>query len=168
MRVIYLAGPLFTEAERDWHRKTKRLLLEQASRRGEVVEILWPYELIAAEEIVALGAEARAEIFLRCKAGLDRTDLLIALLDGTQVDDGTAWEIGYFFATKAVDARIIGICTDFRRAGESEHAIVNAMVEMACDAIVNTQAGLSGAVFSSDRVRDFHGEMPDSAGVGRA
>ncbi|NCA72848.1 MAG: nucleoside 2-deoxyribosyltransferase, partial [Sphingobacteriia bacterium] len=81
MRVIYLAGPLFTEAERDWHRKTKSLLLDQASRRGEVVEILWPYELITPEEIVALGAEARAEIFLRCKAGLDRADLLIALLD---------------------------------------------------------------------------------------
>ena len=71
----------------------------------------------------------------------------LALLDGTQVDDGTAWEIGYFFATKAADAKIVGIRTDFRRAGESEHAIVNAMVEMACDVIVNTQAALPGAVF---------------------
>jgi nucleoside 2-deoxyribosyltransferase len=146
MRVIYLAGPLFTEAERDWHRKTKGLLLEQASRRGEPVEILWPYELITAEEIAALGVGSRAEIFRRCKAGLDRADLLIALLDGTQVDDGTAWEIGYFFATKA-EATIVGIRTDFRRAGESEHAIVNAMVEMACDVIVNTQAVLVERVF---------------------
>lgn len=168
MRVIYLAGPLFTEAERDWHRKTKDLLLEQASRRSEPVEILWPYELITPEEIVALGAEARAEIFLRCKAGLDRTDLLIALLDGTQVDDGTAWEIGYFFATKAADAKIVGIRTDFRRAGESEHAIVNAMVEMACDAIVNTQAVLPNAVFGSDPVLDMGGDVGESAGIGRA
>jgi nucleoside 2-deoxyribosyltransferase len=168
MRVIYLAGPLFTEAERDWHRKTKRLLLEQASRRGEAVEIIWPYELITPEEIAALGAGARAEIFGRCKAGLDRAGLLIALLDGTQVDDGTAWEIGYFFATKAADAKIVGIRTDFRRAGESEHAIVNAMVEMACDAIVNTQAELPNAVFGSDRVLDIGGEVGESAGIGRA
>jgi nucleoside 2-deoxyribosyltransferase len=158
MRVMYLAGPLFTEAERDWHRKTKRLLLEQASRRGQPVEIIWPYELITPEEIAALGAEARAEIFRRCKDGLDRAHVVIALLDGTQVDDGTAWEIGYFFATKAAQAKIIGIRTDFRRAGESEHAIVNAMVEMACDAIVNTQAALSGAVFGSDLVLDVGGE----------
>ncbi|RKT45633.1 nucleoside 2-deoxyribosyltransferase [Thiocapsa rosea] len=147
MRVIYLAGPLFTEAERDWHRKTKGLLLEQASQRGEPIEIVWPYELITPEEIAALGVGSRAEIFRRCKTELDRADVLIALLDGTQVDDGTAWEIGYFFATKAAEATIIGIRTDFRRAGESEHAIVNAMVEIACDVIVNTQAALPGAVF---------------------
>jgi nucleoside 2-deoxyribosyltransferase len=155
---MYLAGPLFTEAERDWHRKTKRLLLEQASRRGQAVEIIWPYELITPEEIAALGVGARAEIFRRCKAGLDRAHVVIALLDGTQVDDGTAWEIGYFFATKAKDAKIIGIRTDFRRAGESEQALVNAMIEMACDAIVNTQAALSGAVFGSDLVLDVSGE----------
>jgi nucleoside 2-deoxyribosyltransferase len=165
---MYLAGPLFTEAERDWHRKTKRLLLEQASRRGQAVEIIWPYELITPEEIAALGVGARAEIFRRCKAGLDRAHVVIALLDGTQVDDGTAWEIGYFFATKATEAKIIGIRTDFRRAGESEHAIVNAMVEMACDAIVNTQAALSGAVFGSDLVLDVGGELHDSAIMRRA
>ena len=34
MRVMYLAGPLFAEAERAWRRKSKHLLLEQASRRG--------------------------------------------------------------------------------------------------------------------------------------
>ncbi|MFB1511439.1 MAG: hypothetical protein AADX96_19270 [Thiocapsa sp. C3-sup] len=76
MRVIYLAGPLFTEAERDWHRKTKRLLLEQA--------------------------------------------------------------------------------------------IVNAMVEMACDAIVNTQARLQEAVFGSEAVFDIGGEVGESAAIGRA
>jgi nucleoside 2-deoxyribosyltransferase len=168
MRVIYLTGPLFTEAERDWHRKTKRLLLEQASRRGEPVEILWPYELITPEEIAALGAEARAEIFRRCKAGLDRADLLIALLDGTQVDDGTAWEIGYFFATKAADAKIVGIRTDFRRAGESEHAIVNAMVEMACDVIVTTQTALGCALFGPDLVDAGCAEVQDLAVIGRA
>jgi nucleoside 2-deoxyribosyltransferase len=168
MRVIYLAGPLFTEAERDWHRKTKHLLLEQASRRGEPVEIIWPYELITPEEIAELGAGARTEIFRRCKAGLDRTDLLIALLDGAQVDDGTAWEIGYFFATKAADAKIVGIRTDFRRAGESAQAIVNAMVEMACDAIVNTQTALPGAVFGCERVLVIGGDVGDSAAIGRA
>ena len=168
MHVIYLAGPLFTEAERDWHRKTTRLLLEQASRRGHAVEIVWPYEWISQEEIAALGSGARVEIFRRCKEGLDRAHVLIALLDGTQVDDGTAWEIGYFVATKAPEAKIIGIRTDFRRAGESAGAIVNAMIEVACDVIVETQAALPAAVFESSRVLECGGKSGDSAGIRRA
>jgi nucleoside 2-deoxyribosyltransferase len=114
------------------------------------------------------GAEARAEIFRRCKAALDRADLLIALLDGTRVDDGTAREIGYFFARKAAQAKIIGIRTDFRRAGESEQAIVNAMVEMACDVIVETQAALPGAVFEAARELEYGGEVCNSAAIRRA
>ena len=50
---------------------------------------------------------------------------MIALLDGPQVDDGTAWEIGYFYSKKSPEQKIIAIRTDFRRAGESEGAVVN-------------------------------------------
>jgi nucleoside 2-deoxyribosyltransferase len=50
---------------------------------------------------------------------------MIALLDGSQVDDGTAWEIGYFYSKKSPEQKIIGIRTDFRRAGESQGAVVN-------------------------------------------
>ncbi|MGO9022030.1 MAG: nucleoside 2-deoxyribosyltransferase [Syntrophobacteraceae bacterium] len=44
-------------------------------------------------------------------------NILIALLDGPQVDDGAAWEIGYFYAKRRPEQKIIGIRTDFRRAG---------------------------------------------------
>jgi hypothetical protein len=40
MRVIDLTGPLFTEAERDWHRTTQSLLHAEATSCGETVEIL--------------------------------------------------------------------------------------------------------------------------------
>jgi len=40
--------------------------------------------------------------------------------------DETAWGIGYLFARKSPEQKIIGIRTDFRRAGESQGAIVNA------------------------------------------
>ncbi len=65
-------------------------------------------------------------------------------MDGSQVDDGTAWEIGYFYALKR--GKIIGIRTDFRRAGESEGSIVNAMVEVACDLVVRTRDELMEAI----------------------
>ena len=147
MQTIYLAGALFSEAERDWHLKTKQLLLDEAEKRKKELALIWPYELITQEEIAFLGKKARFEIFNRCKKGLDKSNIVIALLDGTQVDDGTAWEIGYFFGTKAADYKIIGIRTDFRSAGESNDAIVNAMIEMACDKIVYNRKELLSEVF---------------------
>lgn len=142
MQTLYLAGPLFTEAEQDWHRQTKQQLLSMAERHDIPLNVIWPYELITQDEIDALGCDARQEIFWRCKAGLDQCDTVVALLDGCQVDDGTAWEVGYFFAKRRPGQRIIGIRTDFRNAGESQQAVVNAMIEMACDEIVNTRQQL--------------------------
>ena len=101
---IYLAGPLFTEAERDWLRNLKKQIESLAESQGKQVTVIWPYELATQSEIDHLGPKAKHEIFSRCKSHLDDADMMIALLDGPQVDDGTAWEIGYF---SAVSDRIV-------------------------------------------------------------
>jgi len=62
------------------------------------------------------------------------------------VDDGTAWEIGYFYAQRSPEQKIIGIRTDFRRAGGSEGAVVNAMIEGACDRIVRSREELGETI----------------------
>jgi nucleoside 2-deoxyribosyltransferase len=139
---IYFAGPLFTEAERDWIRCTIQQIESLAAQRGAKLEIIFPYDLITQSEIDYLGAKAKHEIFSRCKSHLDDANLMIALLDGSQVDDGTAWEIGYFYARKSPEQKIIGIRTDFRRAGESEGAVVGAMIECSCDWIVRSREEL--------------------------
>jgi nucleoside 2-deoxyribosyltransferase len=126
---IYLAGPLFSESERDWLRNLKKEIEELAESQGKQVNVIWPYDLLTQSEIDHLGPKAKFEIFSRCKSHLDEADIVVALLDGPQVDDGTAWEIGYFYARKSPEQKIIGIRTDFRRAGESEGAVVNAMIE---------------------------------------
>ncbi|MGO9019769.1 MAG: nucleoside 2-deoxyribosyltransferase [Syntrophobacteraceae bacterium] len=89
---------------------------------------------------------AKLEIFSRCKSHLDDADLMIALLDGSQVDDGAAWEIGYFYAGKSHEQKLIGIRTDFRRARESEGAIVNPMIEGSCDQVVRSREELMETV----------------------
>ena len=53
----------------------------------------------------------------------------MALLDGVQVDDGTAWEIGYAYAK---GKPVVGVRTDFRNAGDTTHGRVNAMIEGSC------------------------------------
>ncbi|MFZ0943433.1 MAG: nucleoside 2-deoxyribosyltransferase [Syntrophobacteraceae bacterium] len=137
---IYFAGPLFSESERDWIRKVKKEIEELAESQGKQVNVIWPYELIGQSEIDQLGEKARLEMFSRCKLHLDDADILIALLDGAQVDDGTAWEIGYYYALRR--GKVIAIRTDFRRAGESEEAKVNAMIECSCDWIVRSREEL--------------------------
>ena len=57
-----------------------------------------PVTFFTQEEIDAWGADAPRHIINRDRAASDACDVVVALLDGTQVDDGTAWEIGYAFA----------------------------------------------------------------------
>ena len=91
---IYFAGPLFSEAERDWIRSTINSIESLAAQRGINTDIIFPYDLITQSEIDHLGSKAKLEIFSRCKSGLDNADTLIALPDSPYVDD--AWEIGQF------------------------------------------------------------------------
>jgi nucleoside 2-deoxyribosyltransferase len=130
---IYFAGPLFSEAERDWISKAKQQIEAHAINHTTPISVCWPYELLTKDEIDSLGERAKYEVFIRCRSNLEDADVVIALLDSPQVDDGTAWEIGYFYRTKTDKQKIIGIRTDFRRAGESEGAKVNATIECSCD-----------------------------------
>ena len=134
---IYLAGPIFSEADQQWLRGLKERIEETGRAKGKKVEVIWPYELISRSDIESLGDSAKQEVFEQCKSCLDRADLLIALLDGSQVDDGTAWELGYFYSIRD-RAKIIGIRTDFRNAGETRSSVVNAMIEMSCERIVRS------------------------------
>ena len=146
---IYLAGPLFSEAERAWLKATKERIETLARERRYDVTVIWPFELITQSEIEALGPRAKGEIFKRCRESLTEANLVVALLDGPQVDDGTAWEIGYFYARRSGAEKIIGVRTDFRRAGEAEGSVVNAMIECACSRIVHSCEALLTAIFES-------------------
>ncbi|MDP8242865.1 MAG: nucleoside 2-deoxyribosyltransferase [Candidatus Hinthialibacter antarcticus] len=62
----------------------------------------------------------------RNAANIRECELMLAVLDGVDVDSGTASEIGYAFA---LGKRIYGLRTDFRRAGENEGVCVNLQVQ---------------------------------------
>jgi nucleoside 2-deoxyribosyltransferase len=59
---IYLAGPLFSEAERDGMEKLKGQLESLAAELSRTIQGVWPYELITREEMEALGESAKREI----------------------------------------------------------------------------------------------------------
>ena len=115
MRTIYQAGPLFTEAEQTWHKALSARL------KASGYNVIWPGNLLTDEQIQNAGANASTLIFDTCRVGIERCTCVVALLDGTQVDDGTAWEIGYAYAR---GLPIYGIRTDFRHAGETRHSMI--------------------------------------------
>ncbi len=117
---IYLSGPLFSAAEVAWGKQLSAHLCEHLG--NEKIIFIWPHE------IVPEGAKPE-QIFEANLQALNQCDLMVAILDGPQVDDGTAWEIGYFFSQ---GKKILGIRTDFRRAGESVESRVNLMIECSC------------------------------------
>ncbi|MDR3641163.1 MAG: nucleoside 2-deoxyribosyltransferase [Humidesulfovibrio sp.] len=131
--MIYLAGPLFTQAEQAWLRGMKTELTQHGH------EVCWPFELFKDGQIADWGPIAPRRIMERCREALDRASLVVAWLDGAQVDDGTAWEIGYAYAKGKL---VHGIRTDFRQAGDTSHSIVNAMVEASCASISRSVAEL--------------------------
>lgn len=134
---IYQAGPLFTEAEIRWHKDFTKQLTDAG------YDVQWPGDFFTPQEIEAWGAEAPKKIMDRDRAAIDACDVVVALLDGVQVDDGTAWEIGYAYAK---GKPVIGIRTDFRNAGDTTHGRVNAMIEGSCVGIVDDVDGVLNAL----------------------
>jgi nucleoside 2-deoxyribosyltransferase len=62
---------------------------------------------------------------------IDRSDTIVAVLDGVDVDSGTASEIGYGFGRGKL---IYGLRTDIRQSGENEGSLVNLQVRYFIDA----------------------------------
>ncbi len=124
VRRIYLSGPLFSRGEIAWGGRVKGFLED----RMMDIAVIWPHE-------IAPCSSSPAQIFSANLQALNESDIMVALLDGPQVDDGTAWEIGYFFSQgKAV----IGLRTDFRRAGETDASRVNLMIECSCSFLASS------------------------------
>jgi len=107
---IYLAGPLFTPYERTFLEQTAQRL------RDEGFQVFVPHEEILA--VRSNGADVTAAVvFDKDFEGLAWADAVVALLDGAQVDDGTACEVGMFHALMLSDPTkkgIVGWATDFR------------------------------------------------------
>lgn len=59
-------------------------------------------------------------------ANIQRADAVLAVLDGVDVDSGTAAEVGF---AAALGKPIVGLRLDTRQAGDNEGAVVNLQVE---------------------------------------
>ncbi len=139
---IYQAGPLFSQAEKEFHRKLS------AALRAAGHTVVWPGDLLSEAAIAAAGPGAVALIHNACKEAIHRCAAVVALLDGPQVDDGTAWEIGYAHAR---GLPVFGLRTDSRVAGDTPHNRMNSMVEGCLAGLAQTLEELAALLEGNGR-----------------
>jgi nucleoside 2-deoxyribosyltransferase len=99
---VFLAAPLFSEAEQDFNFKVAKRLREEG------------FEVWFAQESSFSQNNAHKEkknIFESCISALKASDVLVAVLDGIQVDAGVAFEVGF---ARALEKPVVGFKTDFR------------------------------------------------------
>lgn len=130
---IYLASPLgFAESTRGFLPR----LLEAVTECGLEPVDPWSLpnlELLVEAERLPLGderlgqlREANHKIAAANEAAVRSCDFVLAVLDGSDVDSGTASEVGFAYA---LGKRIVGLRSDFRRSGENDGSIVNLQVQ---------------------------------------
>ena len=104
---VYLAGPMFSQAERNFNKALTghlRLLSH---------EVFLPQERDAnMQRQESDHTEANRAIFEDDLQGVRDCDILIAILDGNVVDDGTCVEIGIAYSEGKI---VYALNTDFRQ-----------------------------------------------------
>ncbi|NLW51380.1 MAG: nucleoside 2-deoxyribosyltransferase [Candidatus Brocadiaceae bacterium] len=125
---IYLSAPLFTQEQRRWNRLVARGLEKRIA--GARVVLPQDYR-------VHSSFNKRTDfphLFRSCVEGAREADLMVAVLDGPDVDSGTAFEMGIAYER---DIPIVGIRTDYR---ESQQKGVNLMISGACTVLLREMA----------------------------
>jgi len=123
---VFIAGPLFSQAEREFN-----VRVEEELRRHGFETFLPQRDVGRLDELLAKeGERAYRMIFDRDLKGLDQADVVVAILDGPDVDSGTAFEVGYAFAK---GKPVVGLKTDMRVFARAEE--VNNMLAQGVKAL---------------------------------
>ena len=108
---VYLAGPLFTTAEREFNTR----LAARLRRAGH--EVFLPQEAEDRHQPARVAFEQDV-------AAIDGAEVVVANMDGSDPDSGTCWECGYAFGKKP----IVLFRTDFRAGDDPAKAPFNFML----------------------------------------
>ena len=125
---VYLAAPLFAQHERKWNRELAELLAERLKLHGKLnaddVEVVLPQDF---RDRGRYNDRKRLQVlFEKCTEAVRSADVIVACLDGPDVDSGVAFEMGY---AHALGKPVVGVRTDFRQLQERG---VNLMCSRPC------------------------------------
>ena len=131
---IYLAAPLFSEAEQAYNLALHDLL------ERHLFDVYLPQDV--GDTSHTRSRDEHATIFTQHLRALQDADIVVAVIDGADADSGTSWEMGYAYA---LGKRVVALRTDFRIAGHHER--VNLMLEESA-AVVTAKEDLPAALGS--------------------
>ncbi|MFP4116826.1 MAG: nucleoside 2-deoxyribosyltransferase [Candidatus Aenigmatarchaeota archaeon] len=133
-KTVYLANPLgFSEPGRYFLQEE---LIPEVEELG--FDVINPFSNIPDDKVKKLGnisdiderrdklAELDREIGEMNRKSIQNCDLILAILEGSDVDSGTASEVGY---AAGIGKKIIGYRSDFRLSSENLGTSVNLQVE---------------------------------------
>ncbi|SRR6266487_359635 len=125
-KTIYIAGPIFSDSE-----KTYLEMLEGELSKGLNLKVKEDFFLPHRDVgDVGISGVGHNEAFFYDIKALDECKIIVAWLDGPDVDSGTAVELGYAYAR---DKKIFGLSTDRRRSNQSlEGFAINNMIWGVC------------------------------------
>ncbi|MBG2877331.1 nucleoside 2-deoxyribosyltransferase [Proteus alimentorum] len=132
-QTIYLAAPLFNEAELSFNKELKKILepffnvflpQEDGLLLRNLIKENIPYDI------------AEKKIFNADILAMNNSDIIIAVLNGAHIDEGVAFELGYCFA---IGKRCIGLKEDVRQALPMGN---NPMINKSCEKIFDNKASL--------------------------
>jgi len=131
---IYIASPFgFSESGRKFY--YEQLIPLLVNKGFKVIDpwLLTPENEIKKIDNMDYGPEKKsawAEMNMKIgeqnRAAIDSSDGMLAILDGVDVDSGTASEIGYAYGAGKL---IVGYRSDFRLSSDNEGSKVNLQVE---------------------------------------
>jgi nucleoside 2-deoxyribosyltransferase len=129
---IYVAGPLFSDSERRYLESLVDFLTKELKEGSTGFHInkydhfFLPHRDAGDAGVISGGNK---EVFINDLRHLDNAKIVIAWLDGADVDSGTAAELGYAFAR---GKQIFGLLTDRRRWSENKIRVLNNIVWGIC------------------------------------
>lgn len=132
---VYIAAPLFTQAQRRWNREFARALAAawpETTGLDKELELVLPQDFAVPE-----GADEDGRfraLFDDCLAQLDRVDAVVSVLEGADADSGVAFEHGYAYAK---GKPIVGVRSDLR---DNRIHGLNIMLDKTCRRYVYRRA----------------------------
>jgi nucleoside 2-deoxyribosyltransferase len=121
---IFLAAPLFNKAERKFNEEVAKDLREAG------------FDVWMAQEAPFIkegSLEEKKKIYEKDVSALKGSEVLVAILDGVEVDSGVAFEMGF---ANALGKPIIGLKTDYRTFSPIEE--INLILEVSIINICET------------------------------
>ncbi|MGH4124687.1 MAG: nucleoside 2-deoxyribosyltransferase [Clostridium sp.] len=133
---IYIAAPLFNEMELKRNQEVSSIIEELGfdtylpqREGGNVAKLI---ENATAEEAVVI----EKKVFLTDINAMNECDMIIFLMDGVSLDDGSCFALGYMYAK---GKRTIGYKTDIRNFANGKD---NLMIQQCLEIILNNRLEL--------------------------